>query len=89
MLQLILPYRARQDFRNVIVSVNSKESICLIFFSVLKFEMHTLNKMKWSKLGIPYCGKKSNDSIVHYNDATYSNLNAPIVCSITNILICE
>ena len=48
-----------------------------------------LNKMMLSKLGIPYYGKKSNDSIVHYNDATYRKLHAPIVRNIINILICE
>ena len=42
-----------------------------------------------SKLGIPYYGKKSNDSIVHYNDSTYSKLNVLIVHNIINILICE
>ena len=41
-----------------------------------------------SKLGIPYYGKKSNDSIVHYNDATYSKLHVPTVRNIINILIC-
>ena len=51
--------------------------------------MRILNKMKLSKLGIPYYGKKSNDSIVHYNDATYRKLHAPIVRNIINILICE
>ena len=51
--------------------------------------MHILNKINLSKLGIPYYGKKSNDSIVHYNDATYRKLHAPIVRNIINILICE
>ena len=45
--------------------------------------------MKLSKLGIPYYGKKSNDSIVHYNNATYSKLHVPIVGNFINILICE
>ena len=48
--------------------------------------------MKLSKLGIPCSGKKSNDSIVHCSDATYSKLhvpNVPIVRNIINILICE
>ena len=35
--------------------------------------------MKLSKLGIPYYGNKSNNSILHCNDATYSKLHAPIV----------
>ena len=34
-----------------------------------------LSKMKLSKLGIPYYGKKSNDSIVLSNDAIYSKLH--------------
>ena len=58
--------------------------------------MRILNKMKLSKLGIPYYGKKSNDSIVHYNDAIYRYLltylpmmHVPIVRNIVNILICE
>ena len=41
--------------------------------------MHILNKMKLSKLGILYYGEKSNDSIVHYDDAAYSKLHVPIV----------
>ena len=45
--------------------------------------------MKLSKLGVPYYSKKSNDSIVHSNDATYSKLHITIVRSITNILNCE
>ena len=62
--------------------------------------MRILNKMKLSKLGISYYAKKSNDSIVHYNDATYRYLptylptyrpmlHVPIVRNIINILICE
>ena len=51
--------------------------------------MNISNKMKLSKLGIPYYGKKTNDSIVHYNDATYSKLHVPIVRNIINIVICE
>ena len=51
--------------------------------------MRILNKMKLSKQGIPYYGKKSNDSIVHYKDATYSKLHVPIVRSIINIPVCE
>ena len=35
--------------------------------------------MKLSKLGILYYGEKSNDSIVHYDDAAYSKLHVPIV----------
>ena len=45
--------------------------------------------MELSKLGIPCYGKKSNDPIVHYNDATYSKLPFPIIRNIINILICE
>ena len=45
--------------------------------------------MNLSKLGIPYYGKKSNDSVVHYNYATCSKLHVPIVRNIINILICE
>ena len=41
--------------------------------------------MKLSKLGIPYYGKKTNDSIY----ATYSKLHVPIVRNIINILTCE
>ena len=51
--------------------------------------MHILNKIDLSKLGIPYYGKKSNDSIVHHNDATYRKLHAPIVRNIINIPIGE
>ena len=51
--------------------------------------MNILHKMKLSKLGIPCYGKKSNDSIVHSNDATYSKLHVPIVRNIINILKCE
>ena len=50
--------------------------------------MYILNKMKLNNLGIPYYGKKLNDSIVHFNEATYSKLHVPIVCNI-NMLICE
>ena len=57
--------------------------------SIFKFEMNILHKMKLSKLGIPCYGKKSNDSIVHTNDATYSKLHVPIVRNIINILKCE
>ena len=58
--------------------------------------MRILNKMKLSKLGIPNYGKKYNDSIVHYNDATYRYLltylpmmHVPIVRNIIIVLICE
>ena len=51
--------------------------------------MYMLNKMKLSKLGIPYYGKKSNDSIVHSNDATNSKLRVRIIGNIVNMLICE
>ena len=51
--------------------------------------MHILNKMKLSKLGIPCYSKKSNDSIVHYNGATYSKLDVPIVRNVINIFIFE
>ena len=51
--------------------------------------MHILNKINLSKLDIPYYGKKLNDSIVHYNDATYRKLHARIVRYIINMLICE
>ena len=51
--------------------------------------MYLLNKMKLSKVGIPYYGKKSNDSIVHFNDASYSKLHVPIVPNVINMLICE
>ena len=51
--------------------------------------MYILNKMKLSKLGIPYYGKKSDDSIVHSNDTTYGKLHVPIVRNIINMLICE
>ena len=44
--------------------------------------------MKLSKLRIPYQCKKSNDSIVHSDDATYSKLHVPIVRNIINIQIC-
>ena len=57
-------------------------------FIVLKFEIYILNKMKLSKLRIPYQCKKSNDSIVHSDDATYSKLHVPIVRNIINIQIC-
>ena len=52
--------------------------------------------MKLSKLGIPNYGKKYNDSIAHYNDATYRYLltylpmmHVPIVRNIIIVLICE
>ena len=45
--------------------------------------------MKLSKLGIPYYGKKSNDSIVQSNGATFRKLHVPIVRNIINMLICE
>ena len=51
--------------------------------------MYILHKMQLSNLVIPCCGKKSNDSIVHSNDATYSKLHVPIVRNIINILKCE
>ena len=51
--------------------------------------MYILNKMKLSKLGIPYYGKKSNVARVHFNDATYDKLHVPIVRRIINTLICE
>ena len=51
--------------------------------------MNILNKINLSKLGIFYYGKKSDDSIVHYNGATYRKLHAPIVCNIKDILKCE
>ena len=40
-------------------------------------------------VGIPYYGKKSDDSIVQSDDATYSNLHVPIVQNIINMLQCE
>ena len=45
--------------------------------------------MKLNKLGIPHYGKKLNDSIVHSNEATYSELHVPFICKIVNMLICE
>ena len=51
--------------------------------------MHILNKKKLSKLGIPNYREKPNNSIVHYNDATYSKLHVPVLRNIINILICE
>ena len=48
--------------------------------------------MKLSKLGILYYSEKSNDSIVHYDDAAYSKLHklhVPIVRNIIDILICK
>ena len=49
--------------------------------------MYILNKVKLSELDITYCGKKSNHSIVHSNDAIYNKLHVPIVRYIINILI--
>ena len=51
--------------------------------------MHILSKMTLSKLGITNYGEKSNNSVVHYNDATYSKMHVPILPNIINILICE
>ena len=51
--------------------------------------MYILNKVKLNKLGVRYYGKKSNDSIIQSNDATYGKLHVPIVRNIINMLICE
>ena len=48
--------------------------------------MYILNKIKLNKQGIPYYGKKLNDSMVHSNDVTYSKLHVPIVCTIITIV---
>ena len=48
--------------------------------------MHTLNKMKLSMPGIPSYGTKSNDFVVHSNNAAYSKLHVPIVRNIINSL---
>ena len=48
----------------------------------LKLEMYILNKMKLNKLAIPYYGKKLNNSIVHFDGATYSKLHVPVIRNI-------
>ena len=87
---MLISYHARQDFRNVILSVNSKESSCVIFILCFKiWDTYIKQNEVEEPRYIPYYGKKSNDSIVHYNDAAYSKLHVLIVYNIINILICE
>ena len=45
--------------------------------------------MELNKLDISYYGKKSYDSVVRSNNATYSKLYVPVVPNIINMLICE